>query len=158
MLKPHIAVALIAAASVAALAQSSPLAAPEPAAFVPDAIHWSPSPTIPPGGETAVIYGDPRKAAPYITRVKLPDGYKIAPHTHPEERVYTVISGTFYIGFGDTFDPSRLKAFPQGSAFVVPAHMSHFHWMRSGEAVVQISGVGPTGIGYVDPDEDPRKK
>lgn len=158
MLKPHIAVALIAALSAAAVAQSSPSDAPELAATVPDAIRWSPSPSIPPGGESAVIYGDPRKAAPYITRVKLPDGYKIAPHSHPEERVYTVISGTFYIGFGDRFDPSRLKAFPQGSVFVVPAHASHFHWMRSGEAVVQISGVGPTGIGYVDPDDDPRKK
>jgi len=104
-----------------------------------------------------VLYGDPRKAAPYITRVRLPADYRIEPHTHPEERVYTVISGTFYIGFGEKFDPTALKAFSAGSAFVVPANTSHFHWMRSGEAVVQISGVGPSGIEYVDHSDDPRQ-
>ena len=103
-----------------------------------------------------MLYGDPRKAAPYITRVKLPADYRIEPHTHPEERVYTVISGTFYIGFGEKFDPTVLKAFPAGSAFVVPANASHFHWMRSGEAVVQISGLGPSGIEYMDHSDDPR--
>ena len=133
----------------------------DPAGFVqtlPDQVRWTASAAIPPGGQTAVVYGDPRKTAPYITRVKQPDGYRIPPHTHPEERVYTVISGTFYIGFGDRFDPAKLKAFPAGSVIVVPAHTSHFHWMRSGEAVVQVSGVGPSGIEYVDPADDPRRK
>lgn len=139
--------------SAAALAQSDPAGF---AQVLPDRIRWAASPSIPPGGQGATVYGDPRKSAPYITRVKLPADYKIQPHSHPEERVYTVISGTFYIGFGDTFDAARLKAFPAGSAFVVPAHASHFHWMRSGEAVVQISGVGPSGIEYVDHADDPR--
>jgi hypothetical protein len=57
----------------------------------------------------------------------------------------------------DKFDPTKLKALPAGSMLVVPANMSHFHWMRSGEAVVQISGVGPSGIEYVDHDDDSRK-
>ena len=147
-------------ASLAFAASAGELAA-DPPGFVqtlPDQIKWSSSAAIPAGGQSALVYGDPRKAAPFITRVKLPDGYKIAPHTHPEERVYTVISGTFYIGFGDRFDPSRLRAFPAGSAFVVPANASHFHWMRSGEAVVQISGIGPSGIEYVEAADDPRKK
>jgi quercetin dioxygenase-like cupin family protein len=126
--------------------------------FVPDEIKWVQSPSIPTGGQGTVVYGDPRKAAAYITRVKQPADYKVQPHTHPEERVYTVISGTFYIGFGEEFDPKRLKAFPAGSVFVVPANASHFHWMRSGEAVVQVSGVGPSGIEYVDHSHDPRKK
>jgi quercetin dioxygenase-like cupin family protein len=141
-------------ASVAAQAQTEP---PGFVQIVPDQIRWSQSPTIPKGGEVAVVYGDPRKAAPYVTRVKLPADYRIQPHTHPEERFYTVISGTFYIGFGEKFDPSRLKAFPAGSAFVVPANASHFHWTRSGEAVVQISGVGPSGIEYLDHGDDPRQ-
>jgi quercetin dioxygenase-like cupin family protein len=140
--------------SVAALAQTDP---PGFVQIVPDQIKWAQSPSIPTGGQGAVVYGDPRRAAPYITRVKLPADYKIQPHTHPEERVYTVISGTFYIGFGEKFDPTRLKAFPAGSVFVVPAKASHFHWMRSGEAVVQVSGVGPSGIEYIDHSHDPRK-
>jgi mannose-6-phosphate isomerase-like protein (cupin superfamily) len=124
--------------------------------FLPDQIRWTRSAAIPPGGLSAVVYGDPRKGGLYVTRVKQPAGYKVPPHTHPEERVYTVISGTFYIGFGDRFDPSALKAFPAGSVFVVPANASHYHWMRSGEAVVQISGTGPSGIQYVERADDPR--
>ena len=135
------------------------LAQADPAGFVhlmPDQIPWVSNRSIPPGGQSVVVYGDPRKSGPYITRVRLPADYKIPPHSHPEERVYTVISGEFYIGFGDKFDPTRLRAFPTGSAFVVPANASHFHWMRSGEAVVQISGVGPSGIEYIDHADDPR--
>ena len=135
------------------------LAQADPAGFVrllPDQIPWVSNRSIPPGGQSVVVYGDPRKSGPYITRVRLPADYKIPPHSHPEERVYTVISGEFYIGFGDKFDPTRLRAFPAGSVFVVPANASHFHWMRSGEAVVQISGVGPSGIEYIDHADDPR--
>jgi mannose-6-phosphate isomerase-like protein (cupin superfamily) len=140
--------------SVAALAQTDPSGFVQ---FVPDEIKWIQSPSIPAGGQGAVVYGDPRKAAPYVTRVRQPADYRVQPHTHPEERVYTVISGTFYIGFGEKFDSTRLKAFPAGSVFVVPANASHFHWMRSGEAVVQVSGVGPSGIEYIDHSDDPRK-
>src|SRR6476659_6032557 len=147
-------IALALSASAFALSQS------QPSGFVqilPDQIKWMQGPTLPKGGEVAVVYGDTRKAAPYITRVKLPADYRIEPHTHPDERVYTVISGTFYIGFGDQFDPDRLVAFAPGSAFVVPANASHFHWMKSGASVVQISGVGPTRpeyIPYYDPIKD----
>ena len=126
-------------------------------AFSPEQIKWTMSAAIPPGGQSAIVYGDPRKPAPYITRVKQPADYKIPPHSHPDERVYTVISGTFYIGFGEKFDPAKLKAFAAGSTFVVPAKASHYHWMRSGEAVVQISGIGPSGIDYVDHADDPRQ-
>jgi mannose-6-phosphate isomerase-like protein (cupin superfamily) len=145
--------------ALAWFASAATQAQTDPSGFVqilPDQIKWTPSTTIPPGGQGAILYGDPRKPVPYITRVKQPADYKIAPHTHPEERVYTVISGTFYIGFGDKFDSTRLKALPAGSVIVVPANASHFHWMRSGEAVVQVSGVGPSGIDYVDHADDPR--
>ena len=146
--------AAICAATAATWAQ-------EPPGFVqvlPDQVKWVPGKATPPGSEGAVIYGDPRKAEPFITRFKQPADYKVAPHRHPEERVYTVISGTFYIGFGEQFDPARLKAYPPGSVFVVPANASHFHWMRSGEAVVQISGTGPSAIEYVEPADDPRRR
>ena len=128
------------------------------AQVLPDEVRWSSPKAIPPGGEVASVYGDAGKPNLYISRVRQPAGYKVAPHTHPEDRVYTVISGTFYIGFGDHLDPARLKAFPAGSVFVVPANASHFHWMRSGESVVQITGVGPSGIEYVDASDDPRRR
>jgi quercetin dioxygenase-like cupin family protein len=138
-------------AAIGAVAQSAaPADPPRFAQILPDAVPWKTAPTIAPPAQVAVLYGDPRKPGPYVTRVKLPDGYRIAPHTHPDERVYTVISGTFYIGFGDRIDAARLKAFPPGSMFVVPANASHYHWMRSGEAIVQITGAGPSGTTYVD--------
>ena len=127
------------------------------AQVLPDQLAWTPGKATPPGGQSAPIYGNPGKPGMFIVRFKQPADYKVAPHRHPEERVYTVMSGTFYIGFGDRFDPEALKAYPAGSVFVVPANASHFHWMRSGEAVVQISGVGPSGIDYVDAADDPRK-
>ncbi|MGE5615844.1 MAG: cupin domain-containing protein [Bacillota bacterium] len=147
---------VIVAAAFAARAESPG----DPARFaqtLPGDIKWASAPTLRPDGKVAVIYGDPRKPGLFVTRVKLPNDFRIEPHTHPDERLYTVISGTFYIGFGDKFDASRLKAFPPGAAFVVPANASHFHWMRSGESVVQITGTGPSSTDYVDRADDPRK-
>ena len=126
------------------------------AQVLPDQVPWRASKATPPGGEGAAMYGDSSKPGLFINRFRQPANYKVPPHRHPEDRVYTVMSGTFYIGFGDRLDPSRLKAYPPGSVFVVPANASHFHWMRSGEAVVQITGVGPSGIDYVDRADDPR--
>jgi quercetin dioxygenase-like cupin family protein len=145
----------------AACLGTSLMAQTEPPGFIqilPDQVKWQSSATVPAGAQSAVLYGDPGKAALFVTRVRQPADYKIPPHTHPEERVYTVISGTFYIGFGDRFDATKLRAFPAGSTFVVPANTAHFHWMRSGEAVVQVSGIGPSGIEYVDHADDPRTK
>jgi len=134
----------------------------DPPGFVqtfPEQIKWTQATTLLPGGLVASIYGNAQQPTGYyINRVKLPADFKVPPHSHPQESVYTVISGTFYIGYGDTFDPDKLKAFPAGSTFVVPANANHFHWMRSGEAVAQITGIGPNGFDYVDHADDPRKK
>jgi mannose-6-phosphate isomerase-like protein (cupin superfamily) len=156
MSSAHLARAILVSA---ALSVSGFAVAQEPTGFMhltPQDVHWSANPSIPPGGQSALIYGDPRRGAPYITRVKLPANYRVLPHSHPEERVYTVISGTFYIGFGNEFDQSKLFPFPAGSVFVVPANQAHFHLMQSGEAIVQISGTGPSGIEYVNHEDDPR--
>ena len=113
---------------------------------------------FPPGAELAKVVGDPTKAGPYVIRVRVPGGVKLMPHTHPEDRVYTVISGVFYIGFGKTFDPSQLKAYGPGSVVVLPANTPHFHWAMSGEYVTQVTGTGPLGIEYLNSADDPRKK
>ena len=121
-------------------------------------IKWLPFPAFPPQARLAVLVGNPNLAGPYVTRVKVPAGVKLMPHTHPEDRIYTVISGVFYIGLGTKFDASKLKAYPPGSVIVLPGNTPHFHWAKSGEYVTQISAYGPLGISYVNPADDPRNK
>lgn len=123
---------------------------------LPEDIQWEPFPAFPPAARLAIVVGDPKQPGPYVVRVKVPAGVKLMPHTHPEDRIYTVISGVFYIGLGKTFDESKLVAYGPGSVVVLPGHTPHFHWAKSGEYVTQVSGYGPLGIDYVDPNNDPR--
>ena len=119
-------------------------------------IKWQSFPAFPPEARLAVLVGEPSKAAPYVVRVKVPGGVKLMPHTHPEDRIYTVVSGVFYIGLGATFDPDKLQAFAPGSVIVLPANTPHFHWAKSGDYTTQVAGVGPLGIKYVHEEDDPR--
>jgi len=121
-------------------------------------IKWLPFPAFPPQARLAVLVGNPKLSGPYVTRVKVPAGVILMPHVHPEDRIYTVISGVFYIGLGKKFDASKLKAYPPGSVIILPGNTPHFHWARSGEYVTQISANGPLGISYVNPSDDPRHK
>ena len=86
----------------------------------------------------------------------MPSDVKLMPHKHPEDRIYTVISGVFYIGLGDQFEPEKLEAYPPGSVVVLPGNTWHFHWARSGEYVTQITAIGPLGIEYKEAHDDPR--
>ena len=131
---------------------------PKPVSFVPDAVKWSDSPVLLPDGKIAVLAGEPLKAGLYAFRLKFPPNFKVMPHSHPEERIYIVIAGTWYIGLEDKFDPARLEAFPAGLLYVVPANITHFHWAKSGESIVQISAAGPTATNDVNPADDPRNK
>ncbi len=124
----------------------------------PENIQWMPYPAIGKDGHTAVIVGNPSMPAPYVVRVKVGSGLKLMPHTHPEDRIYTVISGVFYIGQGKEFDPGKLVAYPPASVIVLPGNTPHFHWAKSGEYVTQIYGLGPLGTSYVEPADDPRNK
>jgi quercetin dioxygenase-like cupin family protein len=92
----------------------------------------------------------------YTIRVKVPGDVKMMPHKHPEDRIYTVISGVFYIGLGEEFDESKLVAYAPGSVVILPGNQSHFHWARSGEYISQVTATGPLGMDYVDPHNDPR--
>jgi quercetin dioxygenase-like cupin family protein len=123
-----------------------------------EAVDWNPFPAFPPTARLAVLVGQPQEAAPYVIRVKLPSGVKLMPHTHPEDRVYTVISGVFYIGIGERFDVEGLEAYPPGAVIVLPGGTPHFHWARSGEYVTQVSAIGPLGLEYVDAADDPRNE
>ncbi len=134
---------------------------PEQAVFrsvLPEDIDWQPFSAFPPEARLAVVVGNPSEPGPYVTRVKVPLGVKLMPHSHPEDRVYTVISGVFYIGLGDEFDSDRLQAYPPGSVIVLPGGTHHFHWAKSGEYVTQITAIGPLGMDYVHPRDDPRNR
>ena len=120
-------------------------------------IDWKPFPAFPPSVRLASVVGEPSEPAPYLIRVKVPSGVKLMPHRHPEDRIYTVISGVFYIGLGDQFDGDKLKAYPPGTVIVLPGNTSHFHWAKSGEYVAQVTAIGPLGIEYVNPHDDPRE-
>ena len=125
--------------------------------ILPEDIDWQPFPAFPPAVRLAVIVGHPSEPGPYVIRVKAPGGTKLMPHRHPEDRIYTVMSGVFYIG-GDQFDGDKVQAFPPGSVIVLPGNTSHFHWARSGEYVTQVTAIGPLGIEFLDPPDDPRKQ
>jgi quercetin dioxygenase-like cupin family protein len=125
-------------------------------AIMSEDIDWKPFAAFPPSVRLAVVVGQPPETAPYLIRVKVPRGVKLMPHKHPEDRIYTVISGVFYIGLGDRFDAGKLEAYPPGTVIVLPGNTSHFHWARSGEYITQVSGIGPLGIDYLNPKDDPR--
>ena len=121
-------------------------------------VRWREFPAFPPSVRLAILVGDTTQPGPYVVRVKVPGGVKLMPHRHPEDRIYTVISGVFYIGLGKTFDAARLEAYSPGSVIVLPGNTPHFHWAMSGEYVTQVSGNGPLGLDYVDPKDDPRQE
>ena len=121
-------------------------------------IDWKPFPAFPPSVRLAVVVGNPSEAGPYTIRVKTPHGEKLMPHKHPEDRVYTVISGVFYIGLGDEFDANKLEAYPPGAVVILPGNTSHFHWAKSGEYVTQVTAIGPLGLEYLSAKDDPRNQ
>jgi quercetin dioxygenase-like cupin family protein len=124
--------------------------------IVPAQLQWRRFAAFPPAARLAILLGHPDEPGLYVIRVKLPSGERLMPHRHPENRIYTVMSGTFYIGTGERFDPDALVAYPVGSVVLLPGGTWHFHWARSGEYVTQVMGVGPLGIEYLDLQDDPR--
>jgi quercetin dioxygenase-like cupin family protein len=86
-----------------------------------------------------------------VFRVRLAQGGKIPVHTHPDTRNSTVLSGTLYVGFGDTADETRVVAVPTGAVYVAPANVPHYLWARDGDVVYQEGGVGPTATVPVKP-------
>jgi hypothetical protein len=125
-------------------------------ALQPNELKWGAGPAaLPAGAKAASLCGDPQQPGPFALRLRLPDGYKIPPHWHPADENVTVISGTFHLGEGDTFDKSKGKEFPSGGFTAMPAGMHHFAWV-SGETEIQLHGIGPWDIKYVNPSDDPR--
>lgn len=126
--------------------------------ILPENIDWQPFAALPSSVRLAVVAGQPTKPGPFTIRVKVPGGVKLMPHRHSEDRIYTVVSGVFYIGQGDEFDADKLNAYPPGSVIILPGNTSHFHWAKSGEYVAQVTAMGPLGFEYVNSKDDPRIK
>ncbi len=88
----------------------------------------------------------------------MPHGVKLMLRKHPEDRIYAIIAGVFYIGLGDQFDGDKLRACPPGTVVVLPGNTPHFHWAKSGEYITQVTGTGPLGLDYLNPKDDPRNE
>jgi quercetin dioxygenase-like cupin family protein len=126
--------------------------------FTPQEIKWSPAPAVlPAGAEMAVLYGDPSKEGLFALRVKEPKGYRIPPHTHPKPEIVTVLSGTVRLTMGETGEAAKAHVFPAGSFYAVPADMVHEVFVDE-DTVIQSNSIGPLGINYVNPKDDPRNK
>jgi hypothetical protein len=128
-------------------------------AFTPDQIKFGPAPPfLAPGATLAVLEGNPMASSgDFTVRLKMPDGYRIAPHWHPHRENVSVISGNFKVGMGDKFDDAKLMMFPAGSFAYLDPDMHHYA-MASGEVVVQVHGMSPLQFNYVNPADDPSKK
>lgn len=126
-----------------ATALAAPALAGPPAPVHPEEAPWGSPPALP-GVSGAWLLGAERQAGLYQFRVRLAPGARIPPHTHPDERNSTVLKGTLYVGFGETFDEAALVAIPAGSLYVAPAGQPHYLWARDGAVEYQENGVGPS--------------
>ena len=123
----------------------------ESLAIMPGEIVWKALPTGV-GIETAVLYGDPTKAGPYVLRARLPAGFKLMPHSHPDEwRTGVVLSGVYYFGLGEQWDETKLRPYPAGTFFSEPKGRPHFVWAKDGEVIVQFTAMGPTAVVLIPP-------
>ena len=124
-----------------------------------DELKWEAcTAALPLGPKCASLEGDRTRAnVPFTYRLRLPDGYRIPAHVHPMDGHLTVIAGTLNIGWGEKFDAKATRSMPAGSFIVIPKGVPHFYWAR-GETIVQSHGIGPWGVTYVNPADDPRRR
>lgn len=149
-----VAIALIALAAVSA----QDVKVPDHQFIAPDDVKWVDGPpSLPPGAKIAILEGNPAKPEPFTMRLKLPAGYKVMPHFHPAVEHVTVLSGTLHLGAGDTFDESKTTALGPGGFAVMQTGVKHFVWCKD-EVVLQGHAVGPWGVTYANPADDPRNK
>ncbi|HEV3075459.1 MAG TPA: cupin domain-containing protein [Thermoanaerobaculia bacterium] len=145
-----------AAAKKGASSKTAAPKAPDHAAITAADMKWGDGPpSLAAGAKLAVLEGDPGKAQAFTIRLRVPDGYRVAPHWHPTTEHVTVISGTFHIAMGDKFDDTKGTALGPGSFAFMAAKMHHYAWF-TGDSEIQIHGIGPFALNYVNPADDPR--
>ena len=152
MRKPMLALAVVTIAGLAAAQGTTPS---KHVITTAAALTWGdPPPIFEKGAQFTVVSGDPGQAGLYVVRLKMPAGYKIAPHWHPTDEHVTVLSGTFALGMGDAFDKAKMQELPAGGYALLPADMRHYAMAKT-EAIVQVHGMGPFKLTYVNPADDP---
>lgn len=144
-------------AAPVALAQSPTHMATDHMMATPDELKWVDIPSLPPGAKLAVVEGPINQPGPITFRLRLPANYQIPAHWHPAIEHVTVISGTFNMGTGDKLDRAKTKALTAGSFAIMQPKTNHFGWTKD-ETIVQVHGIGPWGVTYVNPADDPRKQ
>jgi len=122
-----------------------------PIRLTADEINLVADPSRPGGMSLATLAGDMAKPGLYAVRIRMPSQLQVRPHVHPEDRMVVVLAGTLHVGFGERFEPERMRAMTPGSFFVEPARAPHFAWVRGEDVIVQVSGIGPSGTVYLDP-------
>lgn len=155
----YIGIALVAVLCCIGQFVAAKAASSEKNIFTPDTMSYGPPPPfVPAGAQIAVLEGNPAaQTGDFTIRIKMPDGYRIAPHSHPKRENVTVISGSFKVGMGETFDEAKMGTFPPGSFAYMDPNMHHYA-MASGETIVQVHGMSPLQFNYVNPNDDPSRK
>jgi quercetin dioxygenase-like cupin family protein len=129
--------------------------APHHAIVKDDALVWKP---LRPGVDQAIVSGDPTKAQPFVMRLRYQDAARIPPHWHPNDEHITVLAGTFALGMGETSDERAATDLSTGGYAFMPARMRHFAWAKAPGTIVQVHGMGPFVINYVNPADDPLRR
>ena len=154
---PTAATSVPTAAVTLAVASAAPAMLLTPANSVPQPFVWVKAPAAyPAGAEIMLIEGDTSKPVPFTLRFRFPDGYALPPHQHPIEEHVTVIQGTFVVGLGTSGNRETAVEMPTGSFILIPALTRHYVFAK-GETITQVHGIGPSGIAYANPADDPRK-
>jgi quercetin dioxygenase-like cupin family protein len=123
----------------------------------PKDIKWSDAPpSMPKGAKLAVLQGDPGKAGPFVVRLMVPPGYKVAPHWHSQDESLTVISGTLYFGTGDKVETAKAHMLSTGGFHFLSGKDHHYVFAKT-RAVIQVNGSGPFDMTYVSAGDDPQK-
>jgi quercetin dioxygenase-like cupin family protein len=153
-MKPMIrSAALLAAAVLVPVAFAQ---APAHQMYTAKDLKWQDTPSLP-GAKISVLEGPMNEAKPFIARIKMPANFKIAPHWHPAIEHVTVISGAFAMGTGEKWDDKAMHTLAPGDVMIMQPKTPHYA-MAKGETVVQVHGVGPWSVNYVNPADDPGKK
>ena len=139
-----------------ALAPFTAMAADNHVAVSPDQLSWKGPPYMPQGAQFTVVAGDPGKEGLYVIRLKVPAGYKVPPHNPSVRRERHGHLGSFNIGMGAQFDDKKGQSVKVGGFAQAPKGMQHYALFTE-DTIIQIHGMGPQGLTYVNPADDPRK-
>ena len=122
----------------------------------PAGLKWGPAPpALPSGAQMAVVSGDPGKKGMFVVELKMPVDYAVPAHWHPTDETVKVLSGKLGYGMSDKLVEKGAKHLTPGQTVTMRAKMHHWVF-ASGATTVQVSGMGPFQITYVNPKDDPR--